>query len=330
MDCPFSKADFLNKAVGTTMEFEMKPKKFGPGGFGYQKGGGISKVEADGPDSTALGDKIAYVRPSCIAHFLNSKEPLPSETAFMKDAKPVSVSFDVWPTEFSTGSFGWHGHKRQEVTVCGKSLMVNMNANAPINGSGKVHETSPEDPALAGIDPDAIANHLPVIGSPEKSKDDLTKIRGIGPWIEARLNRIKINSFKQLSKMDLEIQKDVATAIKYFPDRMLRDEWAFQAGKMVGGKWEELNPLFPSSGSTYKIKVDGEEYKRQLIDIANYAMNDGHIEFYEAEALWWSATDGGKVTSLEKKTLEHILASDSYKIDDEASDYLTSKLRSSS
>mmetsp|Transcript_96048 Transcript_96048/g.184519 ORF Transcript_96048/g.184519 Transcript_96048/m.184519 type:complete len:100 (+) Transcript_96048:2-301(+) len=99
---------------------------------------------------------------------------------------------------------------------------------------------------------------------------------------------------------------------------------------MVGGKWEELNPLFPSSGSTYKIKVDGEEYKRQLIDIANYAMNDGHIEFYEAEALWWSATDGGKVTSLEKKTLEHILASDSYKIDDEASDYLTSKLRSSS
>lgn len=60
-------------------------------------------------------------------------------------------------------------------------------------------------------------------------KDDLTKIKGIGPFIEKRLNMIGIYTFKQLSELTPELVDRVGAAIEFFPHRIERDDWVGQA-----------------------------------------------------------------------------------------------------
>jgi predicted flap endonuclease-1-like 5' DNA nuclease len=329
MDCPFAKSEFLSQAKAIKIELEVKPKVFGPGGYGWQKGGGIKKIEAEGDGGHGLKDKPAYVRPSCIAQVFGSKGDgkevdLPTKK-FMSKAEPWTASFEAEPVEFSTGSFGWHAHSKRAEVVDGKPLQLQVNLNAPINGSKDKGEEEPEDPALADIDANAIVDDLKIIGRAEaKDRDDLTKLRGIGPWIEKRLNKIGIYTFKQISLMTPEIEDRVNVAIKYFLGRVRRDEWVLQAQKMVGGKYHELKPLVATSSGT--VKIDGNTYEQKLIEIAKHAMADGVIELFEAEALWFSASDGSKVTDIERQTLDYIMTADSFKVESEAEEYLKKKL----
>ena len=64
-------------------------------------------------------------------------------------------------------------------------------------------------------------------------KDDLKQIRGIGPAIEKKLNNIGINTIEQISKMTLRDIKDVTEKIKFFPGRIERDNWVFQAREIL-------------------------------------------------------------------------------------------------
>jgi len=300
------------------MELELKPKKFGPGGFGWQKTGGITKVMVD--------DVPVFVRASCIAHVIGSKDGsfAVSESTFMKTAEALKAEFDVEPCEFSTGSFGWMAHRKQYVTVGGQSVQVQLNFNVPINNS-KDAAVEEEDEVAEAISDTSISKYFSVLGTATSAdRDDLTKIRGIGPWIEARLNKIGIFKFHQIAKMTPEIEDAVNEAIKYFKGRVRRDEWVLQARAIAGGSWAQLNPI--KGKAPGKVKIDGEEYENKLIEIADSAMSDGHIEHFEAEALWFSASDGNKITPLEKKTLRYIMSSPKYKLDDEAENYLEAKI----
>ncbi len=60
-------------------------------------------------------------------------------------------------------------------------------------------------------------------------KDDLTKIKGIGPFIEKRLNMLGIYNFQQLSELDPEMVDRVGAAIEFFPGRIERENWIGQA-----------------------------------------------------------------------------------------------------
>jgi len=64
--------------------------------------------------------------------------------------------------------------------------------------------------------------------------DDLTKIEGIGPFIEKKLNEVGITSFAQLASMDQSEIDQVTAAIQFFPGRIERDNWVGQAGKLMG------------------------------------------------------------------------------------------------
>jgi predicted flap endonuclease-1-like 5' DNA nuclease len=61
-------------------------------------------------------------------------------------------------------------------------------------------------------------------------KDDLTRIKGIGPFIEKRLNMIGIYTFQQLADLSPEVIDRVGAAIEFFPHRIIRDNWVGQAG----------------------------------------------------------------------------------------------------
>lgn len=60
-------------------------------------------------------------------------------------------------------------------------------------------------------------------------KDDLTEIKGIGPFIEKRLNMLGIYTFKQLSELTPELVDRVGNAIEFFPGRIERENWIGQA-----------------------------------------------------------------------------------------------------
>ncbi|GHN00017.1 hypothetical protein WSM22_15060 [Cytophagales bacterium WSM2-2] len=60
-------------------------------------------------------------------------------------------------------------------------------------------------------------------------KDDLTSIKGIGPFIEKRLNMLGIYTFKQLSELTPELIDRVGNAIEFFPGRIERENWIGQA-----------------------------------------------------------------------------------------------------
>lgn len=67
----------------------------------------------------------------------------------------------------------------------------------------------------------------------EKNKDDLTKIEGLNPFIEEKLNQIGIYSFSQISRFTTEDIKALTHLIEYFPGRIERDKWVEQAKEIL-------------------------------------------------------------------------------------------------
>jgi predicted flap endonuclease-1-like 5' DNA nuclease len=74
-----------------------------------------------------------------------------------------------------------------------------------------------------------ISNHPFVKPVVDDRKDDLTKIKGIGPFVEKRLNMLGIYNFEQLGSLEPEMVERVGAAIEFFPDRILRENWIGQA-----------------------------------------------------------------------------------------------------
>lgn len=182
-----------------------------------------------------------------------------------------------------------------------------------------------EEAVLAKIDPDAIREHLPRVGyADDSSKDNLMEIRGIGPWIQKRLNRIKIFRHSQLAKMDERIMKAVADAIRFWPRRIQHDHWVWQAERLANGKGWIVNPPITRSGVSNIITISGQKYERELMDIAQHYGKDGAtMNLEHAECLWFSALDGQGVTPTERLTLNHIMDKRNFKFDEAAHKYLT-------
>lgn len=63
-------------------------------------------------------------------------------------------------------------------------------------------------------------------------KDDLKLINGIGPGIQAKLNKAGIYSFRQISELTEESIAKVSAIIEFFPGRITRDRWVEQASKL--------------------------------------------------------------------------------------------------
>lgn len=63
--------------------------------------------------------------------------------------------------------------------------------------------------------------------------DDLTLISGIGGWIQAKLNILDIYTFRQISNFTRDDINIVTEVIEYFPGRIERDEWIYQAAEFV-------------------------------------------------------------------------------------------------
>jgi predicted flap endonuclease-1-like 5' DNA nuclease/uncharacterized coiled-coil DUF342 family protein len=87
------------------------------------------------------------------------------------------------------------------------------------------------------------ASHLPEIGDvrmagADDEKDDLKKIKGIGPSIEKTLNDLGVFRFHQIAEMsEYEIDR-VAQQLKGFRSRIYREDWIGQARDL---QYEKIN-----------------------------------------------------------------------------------------
>lgn len=61
------------------------------------------------------------------------------------------------------------------------------------------------------------------------NKDDLTKIEGLSPFIEDKLNKLGIYSYDQISRFTKDDVETITHLIEYFPGRIERDNWVGQA-----------------------------------------------------------------------------------------------------
>ncbi len=71
-------------------------------------------------------------------------------------------------------------------------------------------------------------------------KDDLTRINGIGPFIEQKLNEQGIYTYAQISEWDAATIGQITEAIGYFPGRIERDNWVGQALELA--QLKQKNP----------------------------------------------------------------------------------------
>lgn len=75
---------------------------------------------------------------------------------------------------------------------------------------------------------------LEKIGEGNKRKpDNLTKIEGIGPYIEEQLNNLGIYNFEQISKLEINDIRMITELIDFFPDRIEKDKWVEQAKSLL-------------------------------------------------------------------------------------------------
>ena len=65
-------------------------------------------------------------------------------------------------------------------------------------------------------------------------KDDLQVIKGIGPFIEEKLNALGITTYRQIANMNAKLETQVNEAIEFFPGRVKRDQWVAQAKILLG------------------------------------------------------------------------------------------------
>ncbi|WPP50390.1 hypothetical protein [Catalinimonas niigatensis] len=141
--------------------------------------------------------------------------------------------------------------RRRDLAMKVKDLMVKIDKKeteekaVPIAASpqrispdnGKDNAENNQNEVLKRIKAKAAHINFERIGrSSAHEKDDLKQIKGVGPFIEEKLNALGIYTFAQLSNFNQEDENKVNEAIEFFPGRIKRDGWVAQAKALKAGK----------------------------------------------------------------------------------------------
>lgn len=99
--------------------------------------------------------------------------------------------------------------------------------------SSKINAKSKQDEALERVKVNAQKINFDRIGrASEAEKDNLKKIKGVGPFLEKKLNTLGIYTFAQIANFTDEDKDRVNEAIEFFPGRISRDNWVDQAKEL--------------------------------------------------------------------------------------------------
>jgi len=148
-------------------------------------------------------------------------------------AKAEFIDFDILGVSEST-------EISEEIENGAKTVTLKDASKFPEQGLGYINDPSGENISIKWKAKDGNiltgvsgVKRLVSAGSIIFNKDDLKRTKGIGPFIEEKLNALGIHTFLQVSKMDEELEDQVNVAIEFFPGRVKRDKWVNQAKKFV-------------------------------------------------------------------------------------------------
>ncbi len=109
-----------------------------------------------------------------------------------------------------------------------------------------------EEPVFTlGINP-AILNDPLLRKHPER--DDLTRINGISPFIEQKLNEAGIHTYQQISEWDSADVAQFTQAIGYLPGRIEQDDWIGQAIRL-----QQLKAQHPTAFESRGFYADNHD-----------------------------------------------------------------------
>jgi len=67
----------------------------------------------------------------------------------------------------------------------------------------------------------------------DPAQDDLTRIEGIGPFLQQKLFEVNITTFQQIASMTLQDVQVLTQKIGYIPGRIEKDDWVGQARSLL-------------------------------------------------------------------------------------------------
>jgi len=129
------------------------------------------------------------------------------------------------------------GERYKKLREAGKPLYtINKLAlsNEVVKEAAPVAETPAEKDNSADVS--SLLGTLGVFDAEKDTADDLKKVKGIGPQMEATLNQIGIFTFAQVSKMTEKEYNLLDSITGSFPGRAQRDDWAGQANTLNNNK----------------------------------------------------------------------------------------------
>lgn len=110
-----------------------------------------------------------------------------------------------------------------------------------------------EEPELKVVPENQVINKKIIVD--EIEKDDLTKIEGVGPFLQAKLNDIGIYTYAQIADWNAGQIAEVTEEIGYFPGRIEKDNWVGQARSLFHIKQTNPDALVPPPPSAEDLKV---------------------------------------------------------------------------
>ena len=114
-----------------------------------------------------------------------------------------------------------------------------------------------------------------VLGTAKVSdKDDLQVIKGIGPFIEEKLNALGIYTYLQISKMTSKLEDTVNEAIEFFPGRVKRDQWVAQAKILLGEDVKIDEKALKKSEELARVAAKAEKIDFGTIGVASASDKD--------------------------------------------------------
>lgn len=114
-------------------------------------------------------------------------------------------------------------------------------AVVPSFASGLMSVTEDEEGTVLPETPPELPSWMPKVGADER--DDLKEIKGVGPFLEKKLNAFGIHTFRQVAVLTKDNIKELGDTFGSFPDRIEREKWAEQAVELHALKYGNGNDL---------------------------------------------------------------------------------------
>ena len=105
-------------------------------------------------------------------------------------------------------------------------------------------------------------------------KDDLQVIKGIGPFIEEKLNALGITTYRQIANMTAKLEDQVNEAIEFFPGRVKRDQWVAQAKILLGEDVKLDEKALKEAEELERIAQKAESIDFDTLGVATFDQKD--------------------------------------------------------